>query len=54
MQYIRENYWPTRAEDSYDLNVAATRLLLNLLPGLEMSVVFESVSKMLFHSFFFF
>lgn len=45
MDYLKENHWPRRPKDNHDLNVAACRLIMNLLPGLELTVVFESVSK---------
>ncbi|XP_050427113.1 protein mahjong isoform X2 [Adelges cooleyi] len=40
--YLKENFWPRRPKDNRDLNVAACRLMNNILPGLETTVVFES------------
>lgn len=48
MDYLNEYYWPRRTKDNRDLNILACRLVLNLVPGLETTVVFESVSKILF------
>jgi len=44
MDYLKDTYWPRRIKDNLDLNVAACRLVINLIPGLETTVVFESVS----------
>lgn len=46
-EYMRNNYWPRRLKDNYSLNIAACRLIMNLLPGLELTVVFESVREIL-------
>lgn len=46
-EYMRSNYWPRRAKDNLALNIAACRLIMNLLPGLELTVVFESVREIL-------
>jgi len=45
MDYLKDNHWPRRSKDNHDLNVVACRLIMNLIPGLETTVVFESVSK---------
>lgn len=42
MDYLKDNHWPRRSKDNHDLNVAACRLIMNLIPGLETAVVFES------------
>ncbi|CAH1724928.1 DDB1- and CUL4-associated factor 1 isoform X2 [Aphis gossypii] len=42
MDYLKEHHWPRRTKDNHDLNVAACRLIMNLIPGLETTVVFES------------
>lgn len=47
MDYLKDNHWPRRTKDNHDLNVAACRLIMNLIPGLETTVVFESVSIIL-------
>jgi len=47
MDYLKDNHWPRRNKDNHDLNVVACRLVMNLIPGLETTVVFESVSKIL-------
>jgi len=49
MDYLKEHHWPRRTKDNHDLNVAACRLIMNLIPGLETTVVFESVSKSLIY-----
>ena len=49
MDYLKEHHWPRRTKDNHDLNVAACRLIMNLIPGLETTVVFESVSKPLIY-----
>lgn len=49
--YLKDNHWPRRTKDNYDLNVAACRLVMNLIPGLETTVVFESVSKIILFYF---
>jgi HIV-1 Vpr-binding protein len=45
--YLRDNYW-TRignpSKDSRKLNIAACRLMLDIMPGLEISAVFQVVS----------
>lgn len=40
------DYWPRRTVENNALNVISCRLMLNLIPGLETAIVFESVSKM--------
>lgn len=47
MDYLKDNYWARRPKDNYELNVAACRLIMSLIPGLETTVVFESVTKFL-------
>lgn len=47
MDYLKDNHWPRRTKDNHDLNVAACRLIMNLIPGLETTVVFASVSIIL-------
>jgi len=47
MDYSIRHNWPKRTEGNYNLNVVACRLILNLIPGLETTVVFKSVSKSL-------
>jgi len=49
MDYLKEHHWPRRTKDNHDLNIAACRLIMNLIPGLETTVVFESVRKILIH-----
>lgn len=49
MDYLKEHHWPRRTKDNHDLNVAACRLIMNLIPGLETTVVFESVSNSSIH-----
>lgn len=44
MDYLKD-HWPRRPKDNHDLNVVACRLVLVLIPGLETTVVFESVSN---------
>jgi len=48
MDYLKEHHWPRRTKDNHDLNVVACRLIMNLIPGLETTVVFESVSNPFF------
>lgn len=43
MEYLKD-HWPRRTKENYDLNVVACRLVLVLIPGLETTVVFDSVS----------
>lgn len=45
MDYLKDSYWARRPKDNYELNVAACRLIMSLIPGLETTVVFESVSQ---------
>lgn len=43
--YLRDNYWTSRtgeARSSFDLNVAAARVVLDIVPGLEASVIMET------------
>ncbi|XP_050525532.1 protein mahjong isoform X2 [Daktulosphaira vitifoliae] len=40
--YLKENFWPRRPKDNRDLNIVACRLMNNILPGLETTVVFET------------
>lgn len=42
--YLRENYWSRlgQSKDPFDLNVAACRLVLGILPGLETAVLQET------------
>lgn len=45
--YLRENYYARSGitgRDINKLNVVACRLMIDILPGLETSAVFESVS----------
>lgn len=45
MDYLKDNqHLQRRNKDNHDLNIAACRLIMNLIPGLETTVVFESVS----------
>lgn len=44
--YLRDNYWVRlgiTGKDIRKLNIAACRLMLDILPGLETSAVFETV-----------
>ena len=48
-QYMTENYF-TRAglsQSSYDVNVAACRLILDILPGLEIGVLNDTDGKII-------
>jgi HIV-1 Vpr-binding protein len=45
--YLRDNYWSRIGnpnKDSRKLNIAACRLMLDIMPGLETSAVFQVVS----------
>ncbi|XP_060857365.1 protein mahjong-like [Metopolophium dirhodum] len=42
MDYLKEHHSPRQTEDDHNLNVAVCRLIMNLIPGLETTVVFES------------
>jgi HIV-1 Vpr-binding protein len=45
--YLRDNYWSrigNANKDSRKLNIAACRLMLDIMPGLETSAVFQVVS----------
>eukprot|EP00102_Acyrthosiphon_pisum_P011409 XP_008180128.1 PREDICTED: protein mahjong-like [Acyrthosiphon pisum] len=42
MDYSIGPHWPRQINDEHDLNVAACRLILNIIPGLETTVVFKS------------
>jgi HIV-1 Vpr-binding protein len=45
--YLRDNYWSrigNPSKDSRKLNIAACRLMLDIMPGLETSAVFQVVS----------
>jgi len=46
MDYLKEHHSPRQTESNYNLNVAACRLLKNLIPGLETTFIFENVSKL--------
>ncbi|XP_025420180.1 protein mahjong isoform X4 [Sipha flava] len=43
--YLKDGQLQRRTKDCLDLNVAASRLVINLIPGLETTVVFESPSN---------
>ncbi|KAK2725316.1 DDB1- and CUL4-associated factor 1-like isoform X2 [Artemia franciscana] len=49
-EYSRENYWSRLGQPDRDvntLNVAATRLLLDVVPGLEASIVFQEAEGLI-------
>lgn len=56
MDYLRENYYSRQniiGKDVRKLNIAACRLMLDIMPGLETSAVFETVSLYCIACFFF-
>jgi HIV-1 Vpr-binding protein len=42
--YLKDNYWSRTGvtKSSFDLNVAACRVLIDIIPGLEASVLMET------------
>jgi len=50
MDYLKEHHWPRLTKDNHDLNVTACRLIMNLIPGLETTIVFKSVSTSLVYN----
>ncbi|KAJ9579265.1 hypothetical protein L9F63_024628, partial [Diploptera punctata] len=49
--YLRDNYWSRAgnpSKDSRNLNIASCRLVLDIMPGLETSAVFQVVSIIIF------
>jgi len=50
MDYLKEHHWSRQTNDNHNLNVAACRLIMNLIPGLETTVIFESVSKFVIYN----